>query len=466
MRFRLKNSLLSKYLLIILCAMLLLPLMFPIVSLFLYFPLQVGAKDGDELYQDGKQLESMWHMEAQKLDGADAAAIDKRLSELKVIYSKASMYWVDQDGVTRTRLPDNLPLPDKWTPAYTLQFMKERIGGDPFTVVAFIESDKQGRFMVFELPRSYMIAKGQKLREYYGTIFSAGVIIVLGLFLFVSFMFFYRIRRRLVRLRSAMTSPAAGGIPSAVEVQNKDEIGQLESAFNDMIRKLEASRLREAEDEALRRELIAKLSHDIRTPLTAIRSHAYGLRKETLTEQGTESVVLIERKIDYLGQLIENLFSYSLLSAGKYPYRPKQVDITRMTRTQLASWYPLFEQEGFDIELSLPDEAVHWNVDPAWLERVLDNYFQNALRHAREGQYISVAVVPESGGAIIIGDRGPGMGAASDEMGAGLGLSIIQLMVKEMNLNNEVQTGPRGTQITLSPLAFGSLTAIQTSNEE
>ncbi|MGI2293566.1 HAMP domain-containing sensor histidine kinase [Paenibacillus sp. GXUN7292] len=451
MRFRLKQSLLTKYLIIIFCAMLLLPLMFPLVSIVLFYPLQLGAEDGDELYRDGKQLESMWHLEAQQLDGAEDAAIDKRLSELKAVYSKASMFWVDKDGVTRTQLPVNPQLPAKWTAAYTLQFMKERIGGDPFTVVAFIESDKQGRFMVFELPRSYMVAQGVKVREYYGTIFSAGAIIILGLFLFVSFMFFYRIRKRLVRLRWAMTSPAAGGIPTAVEVQNKDEIGELESAFNDMIRKLEAGRLREAEEEALRRELIAKLSHDLRTPLTAIRSHAFGLRKERLTEQGTESVALIERKIDYLGQLIENLFSYSLLSAGRYPYRPKQVDIVRMTRTMLASWYPLFEQEGFDIQLSLPDEAVNWEIDPAWLERVLDNYFQNVLRHAREGRYISVSVVPEGGGAITIGDHGPGMGAASLEKGTGLGLSIIRLMVKEMSLDNEVKTGPNGTQITISP---------------
>jgi len=450
MRFRLKNSLLLKYVLIILCAMALLPLMFPLISVLFFLPLQLGAVDGEEAYRSGRVLQDMWHREAEQLDGADAAAIDERLQALKAAYPKASMFWVDREGITRLQLPEHADVPQKWSVAYTLQFMKERVGGDPFTVIAFIGKGMQERFMVFELPRNYMVPQGVRASEQYGVMFIVAGMLVLGLFLFVSFMFFYRIRRRLIRLQEAMTSPSDKGIPGEVEVLNKDEIGRLERAFNDMIRKLEASRLREAEEEALRRELIAKLSHDLRTPLTTIRSHAFSLRKEPLSAKGAESVGLIERKIDYLGQLIENLFSYSLLSAGKYPYRPKKVDIVRMSRTLLASWYPVFEQDSFDIHLNLPDEAIYWEIDPAWLERVLDNYFQNVRRHARDGCYLGVEVTEAGGGQIIISDRGSGMGVNSEEKGAGLGLSIVRLMIKEMGLSQEVVTGIGGTRITLA----------------
>jgi len=450
MKFRLKNSLLLKYVLIILCAMALLPFMFPVISILVYLPLQIGAIDGEEPYRNGRELTDMWHAEALQLDGAEASVIDERLQALKRAYPKARMFWVDQEGITRLQLPENADVPRRWTSSYTVSFMKERVGGDPFTVIAFIGKGAQERFMVFELPRNYMVPQGVKARERYGIMFIVGGMLVFGLFLFVSFMFFYRIRRRLIQLQGAMTSPSNNGIPGEVEVLNKDEIGRLESAFNDMIRKLEVSRMREAEEEALRRELIAKLSHDLRTPLTTIRSHAFSLRKESLSAKGAESVALIERKIDYLGQLIDNLFSYSLLSAGKYPYRPEKVDIVRMSRTLLASWYPVFEQDRFDIQLNLPDEAIYWEIDPAWMERVLDNYFQNVRRHARDGRYLGVEVTAANGGQMIISDRGSGMGVHSEGKGAGLGLSIVRLMIKEMGLRHEVVTGEGGTRITLS----------------
>ncbi|GAB2697415.1 histidine kinase dimerization/phospho-acceptor domain-containing protein [Paenibacillus thermoaerophilus] len=451
--FGLKHSLLAKYMLIIFVALVLLPFIFPVASLIMYLPANFGygEAEADSRYADGSRLEQMWHAEAEKLGGASDEAIARRLRELKDAYPEASVYWVDRNGITRDRIPENPAIPEVWSASYTVQFMKERRDGDPFTVVAFIGKERQEGFMVFELPRKHMKGLGERMWEDYSFVVIIGTLAVLALFLLISLLFFNRIRRRLVRLQTAMTRPGENGIPSPVEVMHMDEIGHLETAFNGMIRKLEESRIREAEEEALRRELIAKLSHDLRTPLTAIRSHAYGLRNEPLTERGKESVELIERKIGYLGQLIENLFSYSLLSAGKYPYRPKRVDIVRMTKTLLAGWYPLFEQEGFEIDPDLPEEPVYWEIDPAWLERVLDNHFQNVLRHAKSGRYIGVTVTPDHGGSIVIRDRGPGMGGESAEKGAGLGLSITRLMLKEMRLRGETRTGPGGTTITIGP---------------
>lgn len=459
MRQGLKRSLLSQYVLIIGIALVLLPLIFPIVSSLLLLTMMFRGDDGgrvvEERYRNAARLERMWHEAAAGLGGAADEAIDSKLRELKEAYPKADLFWVDAAGNTRLQLPDNRDIPAVWSPSYTVQFMKERFGGDPFTVVAFIGQERQEGFMVFALARANMKTSGERLweRESYSTVFLVGTLLILGLFLFVSLLFFYRIRKRLVRLQTAMTAPGASGIPGTIEVLNRDEIGRLESAFNDMIFKLEQSRAREAGEEALRRELIAKLSHDLRTPLTAIRSHAYSLRGESLSEKGLASVGLIERKIDYLGQMIENLFSYSLLSAGKYPYRPQRVDIARLTKTLLAGWYPVFEQAGFEVDPDLPDHAVYWEIDPEWLERVLDNYFQNVLRHARSGKYIGVAVSGQDGGAVVISDRGPGLGSESTEKGAGLGLSIARLMLKEMRLRGDVQTAATGTAIRIAPAA-------------
>ncbi|MFC4100464.1 sensor histidine kinase [Paenibacillus xanthanilyticus] len=457
--FKLKDSLLSKYVLIILCAMVLLPMILPIISLLTYMPLQWRESLGvtDERYRDAATLENMWHEEAAKLGGASERTIAARLGAIQARYPKAAVFRVDAQGRTGYQLPVDPKRPAIWTPAYTVAFMKERFSGDPFTVIAFVGDDRTQGFIGFELPRSAMSPSGAASR--YGSawlgvsVVLGGSMLILAVFLSISLLFFYRIRRRLVRLQAAMTDhAAAGGIPAQVAVLNRDEIGRLEQAFNDMVAKLAASRAREAEEDALRRELIAKLSHDLRTPLTAIRGHAYSLRAERLSDRGAESVALIESKTGYLGQLIENLFSYSLLSAGKYPYRPERTDVARLARTFFIGWYPVFEQAGFEIDLELPEEAVYWEVDPQWLGRVLDNYCQNALRHARSGRYVRFALHPQAGGRLVIEDRGPGMSGSSPERGAGLGLSIAALMLKEMGLRSEVRTGETGTRIAIAPL--------------
>ncbi|MFC5703925.1 histidine kinase dimerization/phospho-acceptor domain-containing protein [Cohnella faecalis] len=444
--FKLRQSLLSQYLLIVLAALLLLPLSSPLVSLLLYWPLRASVDPAEALYRDGEKLEKMWRSEAAKLEGAADGQVDETLRKLKIEYPRADMFWVDESGKTRLTLTASKDIPAIWNASYTVRFMKERTGGDPFTVIGFIGEGERRGFMVFELARSTMNSgrgwsgANMELRWIF-----AGFLLILLLFLLVSLLFFYRIRRRLVRLQKAMTVPSDTGIPGPVNALNEDEIGRLERSFNRMVQKLEDSREREIEEEALRRDLIAKLSHDLRTPLTTIRGHAFSLKQEALTDKGKSSIELIERKTDYLGQLIENLISYSLLTSGKYPYRQQRVDIVRLARTHFAGWYPVFEQNGFEIDSELSENAFYWEADPQWLERVLDNILQNVLRHAKSGRFVALHVSACNGGSIAIRDRGPGMTGDSEEKGMGIGLSIATLMLKEMNLSAHVTTGVSGT---------------------
>lgn len=449
LRLSLRNSLLTKYFLIVLSAMLIIPIGFPAILVLMTVQSHTTGiqRQTDNVYRSDA-LETMWHNEAAKLANAKPETVNAELRRLKGLYPIADMFWVDQDGTTRLKLPDTIDVPAKWSLSDTVQFMKNASNSEHFTVVAFI-GDKPGDvgFMALEVPRSEIRKSSTPFTARSTAILYSSILIVLGLFLFISLLFFYRIRKRLVRLETAMTTPAESGIPSPVAALQRDEIGRLEYAFNDMIAKLERSREREAQEEALRRDLIAKLSHDLRTPLTAIRGHAFSLQQETLSEKGRESLALIDRKIDSLGRLIDNLFSFTLLTSGQYPYKPQRVDIVRMARTQLAGWYPAFEQERFEIDSDLPEEAIYWEIDPQWLERVLDNYLQNVLRHAKSSRYIALRVSAEGGGRIVIADRGPGMNAESREKGAGIGLSIAALMLKDMKLRSVVRSGPLGTEV-------------------
>lgn len=279
--------------------------------------------------------------------------------------------------------------------------------------------------------------------------------LVLAVLIMISWLFFYRLRKRLIHLQQAMDISAhTSDFPLPVEVppHQLDEVGQLANAFNRMIRQLESSRSREREEAALRQKLIANLSHDLRTPLTVLRGQLVGLRSEPLGPAGRESLETMDRTITRMGEWMEELLSYTLLTSGKYPFRPSSEDIVRLVRASVAAWYPVFENAGFQIEAELPEQGMFcWEVDPAWMTRVLDNLYQNVLRHAANGRYIRIAA-DAACEELEIEDRGPGMTAPSAEGGAGIGLSIALLMLREMGLQAHFSSGRDGTIVRIGKI--------------
>ncbi|QGG54505.1 HAMP domain-containing sensor histidine kinase [Paenibacillus sp. B01] len=447
-----RPSLLLRYGGIVLSAIILLPLLLMLVGVVTMTSLGwLWPRDEPSIYSDTTKLRLAWEAEAAAMGGESPAEAAARMAAWKERYPRAYIFRVDAEGRLRDVMPARKDLPSVWSAAYTVEYMKDAVSGDRFTVVSFVGSSRTEGFIAMEVPRYLTLPYSQRMDRVSGGVYAGGVLLMLGLFLLVSMLFFLRIRRRLVRLQAAMERPSAGGLPEPVELSGADEIGRLEGSFNGMVRQLEDARRRERQEEELRRDLIARLSHDLRTPLTVLRAHAHTLAKEPLGPSGRESLALMTGKLDYLSEMMENLFSYNLLSAGKYPYRPERLDAARLVRTQLAAWYPAFEQAGLELESDLPEEPLWWTADPRWLERVLDNLLLNVLRHAAAGGWCAVRLSPEAGGTLRVEDRGPGMDAPSAAKGSGLGLAIAELMLREQGLSRTVRSSPEGTVVEIRP---------------
>lgn len=438
------NTLQTKYLGLIVCAMLILPIAFPLASMVVYLPPLIINYNNLDVY-DSEEVETEWQEKAKNLyslsEAETIASLKETVSEMK----EATVFWVDESGKTRFISNNKAQVPDTWNSTYTVSFMKESYGGDPYTVVSFIGEEKNNGFIVLQIDREYMDYPIQQLEYYFEIIYVVVVGLLLLLFIFLSWLFFRSIRKRIVRLKASMEMEDQR-IPDKVTVGQIDEVGELEDSFNKMIERLEASRIREQEEERLRKELIANLSHDLRTPLATIRAHAYTLKGEEISSDGQKSIDIIDKKIDHLHTLIENLLSYTLLTSGKYTYKPQNMDVNRAIRLSLSAWYPIFEKEGFTVDIDLFEKTVYWEMDPNWFERILDNLFQNVVRHARTGHYIRVHC---AGKTIYITDKGPGMKSKSDHEGVGIGLSIIELMTKEMGMSWNIQSSSQGTTISL-----------------
>lgn len=288
------------------------------------------------------------------------------------------------------------------------------------------------------------------LNLFYFTVLLFGFIIVA--FVVISWLFFLRLRKRLTRLQEAMSFSANNNSlpkPISVQTDRMDEIDQLGSSFNWMIQQLENSRKREYEEELLRHRLIANLSHDLRTPLTILRGLITRLNKESMSFEGQGSLAEMNHTISRVGDLMDDLLSYTLLTSGKHPFHPTSTDIVRLVRASVAEWYPAFEEKEIQLDVDLPTEKTfYWEADPKWMTRVLDNLFQNILRHAAEGKYTNIVVDVEKE-LIIVTDRGPGMDNSSHEGGAGIGLSAANYMLKKMKLKADFTSNENGTRVAI-----------------
>jgi len=442
------RSLLAKYMLIIFLAISIVQLSYFAIAAFMF---GIGKTDFSSVVLRESEVEEKWLVEAKNIKNVTEETIAQHFKNWEDQYPKSSMFWVSEDGTLLTTLNVTEQLPLKWTPAFTTKFIKEHYGEDPFTVIAFLGQDESNGFIVFEIPREVFNPPLKNVYEQYGNLLIIGVFVIILFFIAISFLFFRGIRKRLLHLQEAMEIRDVDGLPIATKVKKKDEIGQLEQSFNRMVCELRESKNREQKEEQLRRELIANLSHDLRTPLTKIRAQSYSVSKEVISESGKQAIKAMETSIVNIDALIENLMSYTLLTASKYKFEAKEINVIRFVREQMTTWYPVFEKEGFEINIELqPFEKNEWQIDPIWLGRIFDNLFQNILRHASSGKYIGVETEStERYDAFIIKDHGNGMKNESNAKGAGIGLSIVDIMVKGMDLDWAIESSESGTQIKI-----------------
>lgn len=444
------RSLQFKYMLLIFSAIVLVQVMY-LASAILMAEIDKQLSSSLENNADYIEIERNWHQEVAKLSQVDEQSMQALFEQWSATYPESSMFWVNEQGQLASSWKLTSEVPTEWTSAYTVSFMKERYGGNPFTVVALVGRDATQGFAVLEIPRSVFESSISNVYAYYGNWLILFVFIIVVLFIVISYLFFRRLRQRLLQLQQAMNNRNTDGLPVPVTIRRMDEIGELQDAFNQMVNELRESKQREQEEEKIRRDLIASLSHDLRTPLTKIQSNAYSLSKLELPRAADESILALQKSVTQIDSLIENLMSYTLLISHKYKLNMKEVNMIRFIREHMATWYASFEKEDFQIDVSL-EGMTHqvWKADPMWLGRIMDNVFQNVLRHASSGKYISISVCSTNEvDAIIISDKGGGLEQEGSEKGAGIGLSIVDMMVKEMNLLWTMESSKYGLTVTI-----------------
>lgn len=218
------------------------------------------------------------------------------------------------------------------------------------------------------------------------------------------------------------------------------EMLALADCLNDELRTLRDARRRYEHGDLELKEAITNISHDLRTPLTAIFGSLALLEQEEKSEAAASYLSQIENRAEALKALTDELFRYSL-AASVASLSPQPVELRAALEEAILSFYGALRQQGIVPALSLPDRQVIRSLDPEALSRILHNILSNALKYS-DGD---LAVVMTEDGAITfrnaarhltpitvgrLFDRYYTVEAAQNS--TGLGLSIAKALTERM----------------------------------
>jgi len=264
-------------------------------------------------------------------------------------------------------------------------------------------------------------------------------------------------------VRSAVASVAGGSREVTVPVHGRDELALLAAD-------IEAMAARLAAEEHARRELVASVSHDLRTPITTLQLIAEGLEDGIFEpERVRDRLHAIGTHVRALAALIDDLFELSRLEAGDVHWSMQQVRLDELVQETIEAMRPHADAGGVHVRSELRQPLAHARGNPEQLQRVLFNLIQNAIRHTPADGSIVVRAEPAPGPAVEIEVADSGVGidpAAGDRLfepfvqgpsrvagetgSAGLGLAIARAIVTAHGGRIWLAQSDPGTRIRFS----------------
>ena len=269
----------------------------------------------------------------------------------------------------------------------------------------------------------------------------AGASIFLIAFCLIWF-FSYRMVMPLRQMSAAAHSFGTGDFSRRIPVESQDEIGELAEALNNMATSL-------SDSEGTRRNFIANVSHELKTPMTTIAGFIDGILDGTIPKNEQKKYLgVVSEEVKRLSRLVQSMLNLSRIDAGELKLNPREFDLSDTILSTVLTFEHSIEEKSLDIRGldSLPQATAYG--DPDLGHQVVYNLVENAVKFTDEGGYIEFLVedLPEETRATI---RNSGLGIEPEEIGMiferfyktdksrskdkngmGLGLYIVKTIVR------------------------------------
>lgn len=262
---------------------------------------------------------------------------------------------------------------------------------------------------------------------------------------------FFFLTKRVHRMTQAVRRFKDGQYHQRIKVTSDDEIGDLAKAFNHMAYTIEQNMQEMEKNDHLRRELIANVSHDLRSPLTSIQGYIETvlIKGNKLPQEKREAYLeTILKNVVHLNNLVQELFELSKLDAKESEPHPEPFSIAELVQDVLLKFQPKAMKREVNLVSKLPFNLPMVSADIGMIERVISNLIDNALNFTPAGGKVEVILKKEGNQVqVTVSDTGAGIPAEDiphifDRFymveksrtrhggGSGLGLAIARKIVE------------------------------------
>jgi signal transduction histidine kinase len=252
--------------------------------------------------------------------------------------------------------------------------------------------------------------------------------------LLVSVLLARQLSRPILDMERAARRIAAGDLDVRLDDYPRNEIGRLAESINHMTRQLKSS-------EAARRQFISEISHDLRTPLTAMKGLLVNLIDDSERDE-QPSLEIAESETDRLIRLVNQLLDFSRWQGGELELNRSPVDLAAIASSAITLSEGRASHRNIALSTEIPPKMPPISADADRLQRVILNLLDNAIKYTPGGGQVTLAVTQREGEIeVSVEDTGRGMSDEERERafepyyrgeggGAGLGLTIARAIVE------------------------------------
>ncbi|GAA0180754.1 HAMP domain-containing sensor histidine kinase [Clostridium sediminicola] len=280
------------------------------------------------------------------------------------------------------------------------------------------------------------------------------------------------------KLRIAANEIKEGNLDYEVNINTKDEIGELYQSFEEMRIRLKESLLQQQQYEENRKELISNISHDLKTPITSINGYIQGIRDgiADTPEKMERYINTISAKADNMDKLIEELFLFSKLDLKRVPFNFQKVNMTDYLKDCVEEVSFDLNKNEIELQFIYEEKNIFVMADPQQLKRVILNIITNGTKYLDKDRKGKLKIsLEEKEEKVIVAISDNGIGISKDMLpfifdrfyrgdssrnsttgGSGLGLAISKNIIEEHKGEIWVEsTLGKGTTIMFTLFKYG-----------
>lgn len=252
----------------------------------------------------------------------------------------------------------------------------------------------------------------------------------------------YMLRKAAEEIEAAFRDRLADDTNTLIDISGHDrQMRKLADSINVQLRELRRQRHRFLQGDQELKEAVTNISHDLRTPLTAVWGYLDLLEREENSPAADRYIGIIRNRTEIMKSLTDELFSYSVLLAGESGGK-KEVIVNHVLEESIAAYYAAFKERGIEPDVELSEKKVIRIVDRSALSRVFANLINNALKYSDGDFYIRLS----ESGEIVFSNTASGLDevsvgklfdrfytVSSARNSTGLGLAIARMLVRQMD---------------------------------